>query len=58
MSVEGPTRSEQKLERYQAKADECEKLASLLSYGPAKQEMLEMAKQWRHLARQAERRGS
>jgi hypothetical protein len=45
-------------EQYRAKADECEILAQQLSLDSAQHDMLEMAKQWRHLAAQAELRGS
>jgi hypothetical protein len=40
---------------YRAKADECERLAGQVTLGPAREEMLEMARYWRRQAEEAER---
>jgi hypothetical protein len=42
-----------KAECFDAKADKCERLAEKTSFGPAKQDMREVARQCRHLAEHA-----
>jgi hypothetical protein len=47
-----------KAEEYRARAKEYERVANLLSFGPAKSVVLEMARKCRAMAEQAERDGS
>ena len=42
---------------FRARAEECERLAAEISFGPAREQLLAICKQWRELAKQAEHHG-
>ena len=46
-----------KAEEYLARAEQCEQWAKEVSYEPARREILEICRQWRAMAKQAERNG-
>jgi hypothetical protein len=46
-----------KAEQYRASAEQCEQWAKEVTYEPARREILEICRQWRAMAEQAERNG-